>query len=61
MVKKAKTKKNEDIIDYFYSLQDDVLMKMTINDWKSLESLCLCLTLDIHFLKKYTLAKSLSS
>lgn len=40
------------VFEFFQTIPDDVLMQIAINDWESLERLCLALTLDIQLLKE---------
>jgi hypothetical protein len=37
----------ENIFDFVNNVPDEVLIQMTIKDWRYIESLCLALTLDI--------------
>ena len=41
-----------DAISFFHSIPDDVLVDITLNDWKSLEALCVGYTLDLQLLKE---------
>jgi hypothetical protein len=38
--------------EFFQTIPDELLMKIAINDWESLERLCLALTVDIQLLKE---------
>ena len=40
------------VIEFFDQIPDDVLAKIAINDWESLERLCVALTLDIQLVKE---------
>lgn len=33
-------------IEFFYTMPDDLLVEIAINDWESLETLCMALTID---------------
>jgi len=39
-------------ISFFDSIPDDVLIQIAMNDWESLERLCIALTLDIQLIKE---------
>lgn len=41
---------NGGAIEFFNSIPDDILVKIAENDWESLESLCIALTLDFQLL-----------
>lgn len=45
-----KTKMNA--LSFFDSIPDDVLIQIAINDWESLNRLCMALTLDIQLIKE---------
>ena len=45
-----KTKMN--VLSFFDSIPDDVLIQIAINDWESLNRLCMALTLDIQLIKE---------
>ena len=36
------------ITDYFFTLPDEALVLLALNDWTDLEMLCYALTLDLH-------------
>jgi hypothetical protein len=38
--------------EFFETIPDELLMKIAINDWESLERLCFALILDIQLLKE---------
>ena len=40
------------IVDYFYTLPDESLVILAMNDWRDLEMLCYALTLDLYFYSK---------
>lgn len=40
------------IIDYFFTLPDENLIMLAINDWDDLEMLCYALTLDLYMFDK---------
>jgi len=33
-------------IEFFYTMPDDLLVEIAMNDWESLETLCMALTID---------------
>jgi hypothetical protein len=39
-------------VSFFDVLPDDVLVQIAMNDWESLERLCMALTLDIQLIKE---------
>lgn len=39
-------------LEFFYSIPDDVLVKIASYDWGALESLCVALTLDVQLIKE---------
>ena len=39
-------------IEFFYSIPDEVLVKIAQYDWGALESLCIALTLDFQLLEE---------
>jgi len=39
-------------IKFFYSIPDDVLVNIALNDWESLEALCAGLSIDLHLLEE---------
>jgi hypothetical protein len=39
-------------MSFFDSIPDDVLIQIAMNDWESLERLCIALTLDIQLIKE---------
>lgn len=45
-------------IEFFESIPDDVLVKIALYDWDSLERMCVALTLDIQILKETFVKKS---
>ena len=45
-------------IEFFESIPDDVLVKIALYDWDSLERMCVALTLDIQILKETFMKKS---
>ena len=45
-------------IEFFKSIPDDVLVKIALYDWDSLERMCVALTLDIQILKETFVKKS---
>ena len=40
------------VMSFFDSIPDDVLIQIAMNDWESLERLCIALTLDIQLIKE---------
>ena len=40
------------VMSFFDSIPDDVLIQISMNDWESLERLCIALTLDIQLIKE---------
>ena len=38
-------------LEFFYSIPDDVLCRIAMTEWETLESLCLALTLDLYALE----------
>lgn len=51
-------------IDFFQSIPDEVLIKIAMYDWESLERLCVALTLDVQLLQESidkTLKRGLAS
>jgi len=45
-------------IEFFESIPNDVLVKIALYDWDSLERMCVALTLDIQILKETFVKKS---
>tara|TARA_R110000772_G_scaffold10499_1_gene33429 strand:- start:1745 stop:1921 length:177 start_codon:yes stop_codon:yes gene_type:complete len=43
---------NGDAISFFHSIPDDVLVDITLNNWDSLEALCIGYTLDLHLMNE---------
>lgn len=41
-----------DSIEFFYSIPNDVLVEIALKDWKSLETLCQGLAIDIQLQKE---------
>ena len=41
-----------DSLKFFYSIPDDVLVNIALNDWESLEALCAGLSIDLNLLKE---------
>ena len=39
-------------IEYFYSIPDDILVEIALNDWESLKVLCSALAIDFQMLKE---------
>lgn len=39
-------------IEFFYSIPDDILVEIALNDWKSLKILCAALAIDLQMLKE---------
>tara|TARA_R110000803_G_scaffold144581_1_gene210405 strand:- start:599 stop:769 length:171 start_codon:yes stop_codon:yes gene_type:complete len=42
----------EDVSIFFHSIPDDVLVDITLNDWGSLEALCIGYTIDLHLINE---------
>ena len=40
------------VLSFFYTIPDDVLVNVAVNDWEALERLCMALTLDIQIIKE---------
>jgi hypothetical protein len=38
--------------EFFQTLPDKLLLEIAINDWESLEKLCMALTIDVQLLKE---------
>ena len=41
--------------EFFQTLPDDLLIQIAMQDWESLERLCIALTIDIQLLKEESL------
>jgi len=41
-----------DSLKFFYSIPDDVLVNIALNDWESLEALCAGLSIDLYLLEE---------
>lgn len=41
-----------DAINFFHSIPDDILVDITLNDWSSLEALCVGYTLDLQLIEE---------
>lgn len=39
-------------IEFFYSIPDDILVEIALNDWAALELLCAALAIDLQILKE---------
>ena len=44
--------------EFFDNFPDDMLIKLALYDWKSLEKICMALTLDTQILKEKLVKKS---
>tara|TARA_R110002153_G_scaffold103026_1_gene239998 strand:+ start:732 stop:902 length:171 start_codon:yes stop_codon:yes gene_type:complete len=42
----------KDAVIFFHSIPDDVLIDITLNDWASLEALCVGYTLDLQSIEE---------
>ena len=45
-------------VEFFNDMPDDLLIKLALYDWESLERICLALTLDTQMLKEKLAKKS---
>ena len=45
-------------VEFFNDMPDDLLIKLALYDWESLERICLALTLDTQILKEKLAKKS---
>lgn len=45
-------------IEFFESIPNDVLVKIALYDWESLERMCVALTLDMQILRETLMKKS---
>jgi hypothetical protein len=45
-------------VEFFNDMPDDLLIKLALYDWESLERICLALTLDTQILKEKLVKKS---
>ena len=51
------TTKNS-VVDFFNEMPDDLLVKLALKDWESLERICMVLTLDAQILEEKLARKS---
>jgi hypothetical protein len=47
-----KTEQYGDVLNYFYSIPDEILCRMVLADWSSIETLCMALTLDLQIIQE---------